>query len=101
MKLIRAGKIKTRLISFDSLGAKSSSLLLETPDIKLLIDPGASKMQPSYPLPEDRKLRLQRLALEAIKEAARRADAVFISHYHYDHHTLPSKERELQGKRNL
>jgi predicted metallo-beta-lactamase superfamily hydrolase len=49
VKLIRTGKIKTRLIWFDSLGAKSSSVLIETPDLKLLIDPGASGMQPSYP----------------------------------------------------
>ncbi len=28
------------------MGAKSSSLLVETPDLKMLIDPGASEMQP-------------------------------------------------------
>lgn len=99
MKLIRVGKIKIGLIWFDSLGAKSSSVLIETPDLKLLIDPGASGMQPSYPLPEDQKYLLRQLALEAIKKAARIADGIFVSHYHYDHHTLPSEEREIyEGK---
>ena len=99
MKLIRAGKIKTRLIWFDSLGAKSSSVLIETPDLKLLIDPGASGMQPSYPLPDDQKSRLRQLALEAIKKAARIADGIFVSHYHHDHYTLPLEEPEVyEGK---
>lgn len=99
MKLITSGKIKTRLIWFDSLGAKSSSVLVETPDLRLLIDPGASGMQPSYPLPEDQKSLLRQLALEAIKKAARIADGIFVSHYHYDHHTLPSEELEIyEGK---
>ncbi|MFQ6066538.1 MAG: MBL fold metallo-hydrolase [bacterium] len=99
MKLIKVGKIKTRLIWFDSLGAKSSSVLVETPDLKLLIDPGASGMQPSYPLPEDQKCLLRRLALEAIKKAAKIADGVFVSHYHYDHHTLPLEALEIyEGK---
>lgn len=99
MKLITSGKIKTRLIWFDSLGAKSSSLLVETPDLKLLIDPGASGMQPSYPLPDDQKSLLRQLALEAIKKAAGKANGIFVSHYHYDHHTLPLEEPEIyEGK---
>jgi hypothetical protein len=100
VKLIKVGKIETRLIWFDSLGAKSSSVLVETPDLKLLIDPGASEMQPSYPLPDEQKSLLRQLALEAIKKAARIADAIFVSHYHYDHHTLPWEEPEIyEGKR--
>jgi len=84
---------------FDSMGAKSSSLLVETPDIRLLIDPGASEMQPSFPLPPEERKRLREEALGVIREAAKRADTVFISHYHYDHHTHPLEAPELyQGK---
>lgn len=93
-KPITIGKIDVHLVWFDSMGAKSSCLLIETPDVKILVDPGAAEMQPSYPLSNLWKKRLRRKALEAIKEAAQKAEIVFISHYHYDHHTLPS---EAQG----
>ncbi len=37
-------------IWFDSLGAKSMCTLVETPDVSVLIDPGAAIMHPSFPL---------------------------------------------------
>ena len=99
-KPITIGKINVHLVWFDSMGAKSSCLLIETPDVKILVDPGAAEMQPSYPLSNLWKKRLRRKALEAIKEAAQKAEIVFISHYHYDHHTLPSEAKELyRGKK--
>ena len=88
---IRAGEIRVHLIWFDSLGAKSSCILVETPDVKVLIDPGVAEMQPSYPLPDDEKFRLMDEAFTAIKAASAYADLVVITHYHYDHHTLPSE----------
>lgn len=96
MKPIVAGKIKAHLIWFDSMGAKSSSILLETPDVKILIDPGAAVMQPSFPLSESEKRVLRQKAFNAISKAARKADGIFISHYHYDHHTLPDEPNELE-----
>ena len=96
MKPIVAGSIKVHLIWFDSMGAKSSSLLLETPDVKLLIDPAAAVMQPSFPLSESQKRVLRQKAFDAIHRAAKKADAIFISHYHYDHHTLPDEPNELE-----
>jgi hypothetical protein len=85
------------------LGAKCSSILVETPDIKILVDPGAAGMQPSYPLSSREKERLRQCAMEKIMEAAKAADTIFISHYHYDHHTLPNKLRDpgslYSGKR--
>jgi len=47
---ILIGSFKVYLIWFDSMGAKSSCILVDTPDIKILVDPGAAAMQPSYPL---------------------------------------------------
>ena len=88
------------MLWFDSMGAKSSSVLIETPDLKILVDPGAAEMQPSYPLPSKEKKELREKALAVIKEAAQEADIIFISHYHYDHHTLPSEAPEIyEGKK--
>jgi hypothetical protein len=87
--IIRKGNLEVHLIWFDSLGAKSSSLFIRTPDLAILIDPGAAEMQPSYPLSEKKKKELRLEAIEHIAEYADQADMIFISHYHYDHHILP------------
>ena len=84
--LLRAGDIEVRLLWFDSLGAKSSSILVRTPDMAVLIDPGAAAMQPSYPLPAQEKAELKAKALEVISKASRKADAIIITHYHHDHY---------------
>ena len=98
-KPIRVGDIELHLIWFDSLGAKSSCVLVETPNVRVLIDPGAAEMQPSYPLPEEEKFRLRDEAFNHILSASARADVIVITHYHYDHHTLPSEAPELyRGK---
>ena len=82
------------------MGAKSSSVLIETPDLKILVDTGAAEMQPSYPLSSEEKKDLRQKALAVIKEASQEADIIFISHYHYDHHTLPSEAPEIyEGKK--
>jgi predicted metallo-beta-lactamase superfamily hydrolase len=70
---------------FDSLGAKSSSVLVETPNVAVLIDPGASGMQPGFPLSRVRKAFYRLRALRRISGAARKAQIVVISHYHFDH----------------
>lgn len=83
-------EIKIKPIFFDSMGAKCSSVLIETPDIRILVDPGAAGMQRSYPLPLEEKEKLRNEALKRIGAASESCDFIFISHYHYDHHTLPS-----------
>ncbi len=84
-------------IWFDSLGAKSMCVLVETPDIRLLIDPGAAVMQPRYPAPDELKLHYLALATEALREAARYATHIAITHYHYDHHR-PDLPELTRGK---
>lgn len=98
---ILIGSFKVYLIWFDSMGAKSSCILVETPEIKILVDPGAAAMQPSYPLPDEEKSKLRKIALECIKEASKQADIIFISHYHYDHHTLPQEAGKIYEKKTL
>lgn len=88
---MRAGKIRAHIVWFDSMGAKCSSVLVETPDIRVLIDPGAAAMQPSFPLSWAMKARYCVEAFRAIAQAGRKADAIVVSHYHYDHHTPISR----------
>ena len=73
-------------IWFDSFGAKSSCVLVET-DIRILIDPGVAVMHPSFPASIAKKLYWYEKAKTRIKIAARGADVIVISHYHYDHFT--------------
>jgi len=100
-KPIRVGEMKVELIWFDSMGAKSSSFLIHTPDTKIFVDPGVAVMQPSYPLSDQDKLKLANKAFELIKKKAKQAEYIFISHYHYDHHTLPSEENNIYRGKTL
>jgi hypothetical protein len=81
------GELTFEPVWFDSLGAKSSCTLVETPDVSVLIDPGAAVMQPSFPASWAKKLYWLARAELAIRRAARDANIVVISHYHYDHFT--------------
>ena len=74
------------LVWFDSLGAKSAAIRVD----RVLVDPGAAAMQPSYPLPDEEKRRLRSEAVKAIEDKASRVSTLIITHYHYDHHLLPS-----------
>jgi len=75
------------LVWFDSLGAKSTCTLVETPDVSILIDPGAAVMQPGFPASLEKKVYWLEKAKKAIKRASKKAEIVIISHYHYDHFT--------------
>ncbi|RLE66142.1 MAG: hypothetical protein DRJ38_02445 [Thermoprotei archaeon] len=75
-------------IADESLGVRSMCLFLETPDIKILFDPGVSLAPRRYGLPP------HPFEFKAVKEARRRilsyakkADVVTVSHYHLDHYT--------------
>ena len=86
-----------KLLWFDSLGAKCSSISVSTSIGLVVIDPGAAEMQPSYPLPNDEKLRLRKRAIEIIEKEVLRSIAIIVTHYHYDHHVLP-RDRDLSNK---
>jgi len=80
-------KITFDLVWFDSLGAKSSSTLVRTPDVSVLIDPGVAIMQPSFPAPLTKKLYWKAQGAREIRKASQEANVIVISHYHYDHFT--------------
>ncbi len=81
--------MKFDLVWFDSMGAKSSCVFVETEDVKILIDPGIAAMQPSFPAPDYKKILWREQGRKRIKRFAKQADVIIISHYHYDHY-LPN-----------
>jgi predicted metallo-beta-lactamase superfamily hydrolase len=85
-QVFRTKELGFEALWFDSLGAKSSSVLVETPDVSILIDPGASAMQKGFPMSRLRKAFYRLRALGRISGAAQKARIVVISHYHYDHY---------------
>lgn len=89
--------IEFQPIWFDSLGAKSACTLVKTPDVSIMIDPGAAEMQPSFPASRKLKRRWLEEARAAIRGASRKADVIVISHYHYDHFT-DFDEKLYRGK---
>jgi len=98
---VEIGDLKIYLVWFDSYGAKSSCIFIETPDLKLLVDPGAAVMQPRYPLSDSEKEELRQRALDTIATFSLNADTVFISHYHYDHYTLPLDTKAIYRGKTL
>ncbi|NIQ07934.1 MAG: MBL fold metallo-hydrolase [Candidatus Korarchaeota archaeon] len=90
-------KITFQLVWFDSLGAKSTATFVKTPDVSILIDPGAAAMQPSFPASPIRKGWWKFKATRAIKKASRAADVIILTHYHYDHY-FPNALDVYHGK---
>jgi len=91
--------MKITPLAADSLGARSMATLVETPDVKVLIDPSVRLAPYRYDLPpheleEDRMRDLWR----GIRDAAKKADILTVSHYHYDHHN-PDAPSIYKGKR--
>lgn len=84
--------IKVVPLAAESLGVRSMCTYVETPDVKVLLDAGVSLCPNRHGLPPhplEYKAIIE--SRERIAEAARAADLVTVSHYHFDHHT-PSYE---------
>lgn len=80
-------EVSFKPVWFDSFGAKSSCTLVKTPDVSVLIDPGAAIMQPSFPASWADKIRWLSEAEATIRRAKEEAEVVVVTHYHYDHYT--------------
>lgn len=89
--------LKIYPIWFDSMGAKSSCILVSTPDISVMIDPGVAVMQPSFPASNLKKTLWMKKGKSAIKKTGEKADILIISHYHYDHF-FPDEMKIYKGK---
>jgi len=90
--------MKIRPLAADSLGARSMATLVETPEVTVLIDPSVRLGPYRYDLPphETEKAR-QRELWQGIRDAAKTADVLTVSHYHYDHHN-PQAPSVYRGK---
>ncbi|MCP8309039.1 MAG: hypothetical protein H3Z53_05040 [archaeon] len=79
--------IKITPIASETLGVRSMATFVETPDVKLLIDAGAS-LGPRFSLvPHPIEYKALKEARNSLERFAIKADAITISHYHFDHYT--------------
>ncbi|HYU07682.1 MAG TPA: hypothetical protein VEM77_10995 [Thermoplasmata archaeon] len=79
--------MKITPLAADSLGARSMATLVETPDVTILLDPSVRLGPYRYDLPpHDVERARQKELWQGIREAAKRADVLTVSHYHFDHH---------------
>ena len=75
-------------VAFDSLGVKSSCVLVSTPDVRICVDPGIAVETGSFPFPWPAKFAFEEKYKQRIAKACSKADVITISHYHYDHYQL-------------
>ena len=80
-------------LAFDSLGVRSESTLVDADGTWVLIDPGVSLAPKRYGLPpSEPELRALELSRQLIMDAARKAEYIIVTHYHYDHHPHPNDD---------
>jgi predicted metallo-beta-lactamase superfamily hydrolase len=74
-------------LAFESLGVRSQATLVETKDLRILIDPAVSLAPRRYGLPPH-QIEVDRLKdlAKRIYDEAKSSDVIIITHYHYDHH---------------
>lgn len=81
-------KISVAPLAAESFGVRSMCTCVETSDVKVLLDAGASlgPRRLGFP-PHPREYEAMTECRERILKAAEEADVVTVSHYHFDHHT--------------
>ena len=85
------GEIRVLPLAFESFGVRSMATYVETDDLKLVIDPG-SALGPRFNLsPHECEYLALARSRERISDAARGAEGLTVSHYHFDHY-VPSFE---------
>ena len=79
--------MKITPLAFESLGVRSQATLVETKDVRILVDPAVSLAPKRYGLPPH-QLEVDKLTelAKKIYEVAKDVDIIVITHYHYDHH---------------
>ncbi len=92
--------MEVKILASESLGVRSMAVFVRTKDLALLIDPGAALGPKRYGLPPD-KIEWEHLGYLKNKIRAllrEEAQAVVITHYHYDHYD-PEWAKDFRGKR--
>lgn len=84
----------------DSMGLRSMATLVETKDVRLIIDPAVAVAPRRYGLPpHPRELNLLEGYWRKIASAAEDCEVVVVTHYHYDHHSPTRFLEEIYGGR--
>jgi len=90
--------MKITPLAADSLGARSMATLVQTPDVTVLIDPSVRLGPYRYDLrPHPTEKARQKELWQGIRAAAKDANVLTVSHYHYDHHN-PDAPSIFRGK---
>ena len=90
--------MKITPLAFDSMGTRSMATLVETKDIKLIIDPGVALAPERFGLPPHPvEIKRKEEHWRVIKMAANEADIMIVTHYHFDHH-MPDSTEIFNGK---
>ena len=76
-------------IAAESLGVRSMCCALETPDVSILFDAGASLGLRQGLAPHPREYLALAEARRKIRDYAKNAEVIVVSHYHFDHFTPP------------
>ncbi|MHA2240428.1 MAG: MBL fold metallo-hydrolase [Candidatus Thorarchaeota archaeon] len=104
------GEMEVIPLAAESMGVRSMCTSINTPDLKIVLDPSAALSMRYQLEPHPQEYRSLQQSLEDIFVAVRKADIISISHYHFDHvrpgftdfrYTLSSKEelqRMFEGK---
>lgn len=92
------GQLQITPLAADSMGSRSMATFVETGDINILIDPGANIGPYRYGLsPHPLENWCMKKHRERIQLYARSADAIIITHYHFDHF-IPDMSELYRGK---
>jgi len=78
-------RIRVTPVGFESLGVRSMCTYIETPDVRVLVDPGAALGPRFRLLPHPSEYRALRRCRARIREFAAKAEVATASHYHFDH----------------
>ena len=97
--VIREGpQIRVDYVACDSLGTRGMCVCIQTPDVVVTVDPGASVEPGHFPLPIERRHAVLDEQEAAIRSACARSQLVVISHYHLDHFSDRRDPERYGGK---
>ena len=82
---MKLGSIEVVPVAAESMGVRSLCTRITTPDVNIVFDPSAALAKRFGLEPHPAEYRCLLTSLERIFAAARHADVLSISHYHYDH----------------
>lgn len=86
-------KIRVIPLASESFGVRSMCTYVETPDVRVLLDAGASLGPKRFGFPpHPREYKAMASCRKRISKAVEKAEVVTISHYHFDHHTPSYKD---------